>query len=196
MISSSSPSRLLSFYNWCHVSYTWRVLSYFLWVVLCMCWEGGDGVVERVSSYYLVGRLSPPSVSASCYYLGFLNLFSSVSVKKLSPARWTTEDGAGEGADQPILEQPSFWLTACALSPTFTAPGAFSSWTSWVLRHKGLTASAHSVCRWKVPELSAMSLTSLPLVDPPSHCILLFHFVSPWAERGESIVFFYSFTKI
>lgn len=93
----------LSFYNWCHHIIHLKSLFIFSLSGFVYVLGSGDGVVERISSYYLVARLSPPPCfSLPCHYLGSLNLFSSVSLKKLSPASWTTEDGAGEGAVQPL----------------------------------------------------------------------------------------------
>lgn len=163
-ISSSSSSKLYwTFTVGGVVSHFWRAVSRLPEVVLCMC-----GAVEGCwndTLYHSVGRLLFTSHFSLLWHpwspccLGSLNLFSSVSLKKPSPARWTTE---GRGV-QPL----SFWLTASALSLMFTVPGAFSSLIFWVLRYRGLAAlpAPWAGGRFQCSGLCP-SLLSLPLLLP------------------------------
>ena len=116
------------------------------WFCVCVS-EWLWGCLKNILLLFGRKTLFTSCFSLPCHYLGSLSLFSSVSLKKLSPSRWTTEDGAGEGVVHPLCggqpplsafrsqhlqpaapERPGLWGTKVSLLlPTLCAGGRFRS---------------------------------------------------------------------
>ena len=180
-----------SFYNWCHhVIHLKSLFIFSLSGFVCVL-GSGDGVVERISSYYLVGRLSSPPVSASRVIIW--GLWAS-SVQFLS--RNCLPPGEPQRTGR-VRGQFTLFVVDCLHSQPFV----HSTHSLQLLSVLGSEARrSHCFCPLCVRVEGSRALCHVPRFSPsvwsPSHCILLFHFVSPWADRGGSVVFFYSFTKI